>query len=71
MVSGLLAQRHAPGLALRAAVYLHGRAGEVWARDRDGRGLLASDLIAALPVAMAEAARPAPLRHTLLRWLAR
>ena len=71
LVSGLLAQRHAPGLALRAAVYLHGRAGEVWARDRDGRGLLASDLIAALPVAMAEAARPAPLRHTLLRWLAR
>ena len=58
LLTGLLAQGHAPALALRAAVYLHGRAGEVWAQGRDGRSLIASDLIEALPEALLALRQP-------------
>jgi NAD(P)H-hydrate epimerase len=48
---GLLAQGLAPGDALRAAVYLHGLAGDVAATGRPV-GLLAGDLAEAVPEAL-------------------
>lgn len=71
LLVGLLAQGREPGLALRAATYLHGLAGEVWGRGRDPRCLIASDLIAALPAAMAAAAAPESPPGGPLRWLSR
>lgn len=71
LLAGLLAQGRPPSLALRAATFLHGLAGEVWPRGRDPRCLIASDLIEALPVAMAMAATATPPTHGPLRWLSR
>jgi NAD(P)H-hydrate epimerase len=51
-VAGLLAQRVEPFAAASAAVYLHGRAGLAVAERIGDAGLLASDLLPALPAAM-------------------
>jgi NAD(P)H-hydrate epimerase len=52
IAGGLLAQRVAPGQALRAAVYLHGLAGDVAAETRGVAGLVAGDLADAVPEAI-------------------
>ena len=51
-IAGLLAQGVAPFEAAACAVYLHGFAAEELAEELGDRGLLASDLLAALPRAM-------------------
>jgi NAD(P)H-hydrate epimerase len=52
VVGGLLAQNVAPDLALAAAVYLHGAAGDLAAGARGVAGLVAGDLAEALPAAI-------------------
>ncbi|MCE2873646.1 MAG: NAD(P)H-hydrate dehydratase [Xanthomonadales bacterium] len=52
-IGGLLAQSGDPWGAAVAAVWLHARAGELLAND-SGRGVLAGEVAAALPCAMAE-----------------
>jgi NAD(P)H-hydrate epimerase len=52
MAGGLLAQGLAPSLALRTAVYLHGLAGDVAAQARGPAGLVAGDLVDAVPEAL-------------------
>ncbi len=52
IAGGLLAQGVAPILALSAAVYLHGLAGDVAAETRGEAGLVAGDLAAAIPAAI-------------------
>ena len=57
LIAGFLAQTPAqPGEAVAAAVYLHGRAGELGARALGERCLLATDLLRYLPQAMEECA---------------
>jgi NAD(P)H-hydrate epimerase len=48
-IAGLIAQGARPDLAARAAVYLHGAAGDRLARDRGPRGFLAGEVMNALP----------------------
>ena len=55
-IGGLLAQSGDPWGAAVAAVWLHARAGERLANDA-GRGVLAGEIAAALPAAMAEVLR--------------
>jgi hydroxyethylthiazole kinase-like uncharacterized protein yjeF len=52
VAAGLLAQRRAPDLALRAAAYWHGEAAQTWRRGVAERCLIATDLIDALPAAL-------------------
>jgi NAD(P)H-hydrate epimerase len=52
MAAGFLAQGLEPGEALRCAVYLHGRAADLAARDVGELPLLASDVIDYLPHAL-------------------
>jgi NAD(P)H-hydrate epimerase len=52
IAAGLLAQGVAPGRALRAAVYLHGLAGDLAADTRGQAGLVAGDLADAVPAAI-------------------
>lgn len=52
LAGGLLAQGLAPEVALRAAVYLHGLAGDLTAAERGEAGLLAGDVAEALPAAI-------------------
>jgi hydroxyethylthiazole kinase-like uncharacterized protein yjeF len=52
IAGGLLAQGVAPVLALSAAVYLHGLAGDVAAETRGEAGLVAGDVAAAIPAAI-------------------
>jgi NAD(P)H-hydrate epimerase len=59
MVGALLARGLDPGLALRAAVYVHGLAGDLAATRVGEEALIASDLIDALPEAFAALGRPA------------
>jgi NAD(P)H-hydrate epimerase len=54
MVGAFLARRLAPDAALRAAVYLHGRAGDLAAMRVGQEGLIATDVLAALPEALQE-----------------
>jgi hydroxyethylthiazole kinase-like uncharacterized protein yjeF len=54
MVGAFLARRLAPDAALRAAVYLHGRAGDLAAMRVGEEALVATDVIAALPEAIQE-----------------
>ena len=54
LVGGLLAQRLGPGDAARAGAYLHGLAGDLVARRRGERGLLASEVADALAELWAE-----------------
>ncbi len=51
MVGALLARGCEPGPALRAAVYLHGLAGDVAAATLGQESLIAGDVIEALPQA--------------------
>jgi len=53
VAGGLLAQGLSAEAALRAAVYLHGAAGDLAAAARGGAGLLAGDLAEQLPLALA------------------
>jgi ADP-dependent NAD(P)H-hydrate dehydratase / NAD(P)H-hydrate epimerase len=57
VIAGFLAQfpQH-PDQAVAAAVYLHGLAGEIAARELGERSLIASDLLRYLPAAMEECA---------------
>ena len=52
IVAGLLAQGVAPYAAAIAGAYVHAAAGEVLARSIGQSGMLASDLLAAVPLAM-------------------
>ncbi len=52
ITGGLLAQGLRPEPALRAAVYLHGLAGDLAAAERGDAGLLASDVAHAVPTAI-------------------
>ncbi len=52
IVGGLLAQGVAPIDALRAAVYLHGLAGDIAAETRGQAGLVAGDVAGSLPAAI-------------------
>jgi NAD(P)H-hydrate repair Nnr-like enzyme with NAD(P)H-hydrate dehydratase domain len=54
MVGAFLARGLAPDDALRAAVYLHGRAGDLAATRVGQEALVASDVIAELPQAIRE-----------------
>ncbi len=49
IIAGLTAQGLNPGLASACGVYLHGLAGEMVGRRRGDAGILASDLVDALP----------------------
>jgi NAD(P)H-hydrate epimerase len=51
MVGAFLARRLGPEAAVRAAVFLHGRAGDLAAERVGEEPLLASDVVAALPEA--------------------
>ncbi|MCC6486020.1 MAG: NAD(P)H-hydrate dehydratase [Candidatus Hydrogenedentes bacterium] len=57
LLGGLLAQRMEPCAAARLAVYLHGLAGDLAARDHTERGMVARDVIAAIPAAWRELER--------------
>src|SRR5580658_6237749 len=61
MISGMVAQ-HPDDIAtaVRAAVWLHGRAGELGAEDWTDKCLLATELLNYLPRAMRECANPFP-----------
>lgn len=54
MVLSLLGQGMAPFEACRAAVFLHGRAGDLAALDKGERGMTPSDLLEQIPCAMKE-----------------
>jgi len=51
MIVGLLGQKIDPFEAARAAVYLHGRAGDMAARRKSQAGIIAGDLIEEIPYA--------------------
>lgn len=57
IVAGLLAQGRSSGLAARAGAYLHGLAGDLAARRIGQEALLATDLLDALPEAIAQVKR--------------
>lgn len=52
LVGGLLAQGHPPRLALEAGVYLHGLAGDLAREVKGEEGMLAGDLLEAVPAAV-------------------
>ena len=52
ILAGCLAQRPRPLEAAAAAVFLHGLAGDIAARARGERGLLAMDITEAFPAAL-------------------
>jgi NAD(P)H-hydrate epimerase len=52
IAGGFLAQGIAPGAALRAAVYVHGLAGDLAAAARGTAGLVAGDVAEAVPAAL-------------------
>jgi hydroxyethylthiazole kinase-like uncharacterized protein yjeF len=58
LAGGLLAQGLSPAAALRAAVYLHGLAGDLAAEAGGQAGLLAGDVAEALPRALRLLSRP-------------
>ncbi|MBI2438364.1 MAG: hypothetical protein HYV36_06090 [Lentisphaerae bacterium] len=49
LLGGLLAQGFSPFDAARAAVFLHGRAGDLAANQKSEAGIIAGDLIEELP----------------------
>jgi hydroxyethylthiazole kinase-like uncharacterized protein yjeF len=49
MIGGLLAQGYDPVAAAKAGVFFHGLAGDEVSRDKGSSGMIASDLIEALP----------------------
>jgi len=57
MIAGFLAQfAHQPEQAIAAAVYLHGLAGEIGAKEIGEKCLIATDLLRYLPAAMEQCA---------------
>jgi len=54
LIAGLIAQARDIGLAVRAAVWLHGRAGELAAEELTEYCVLATDLLTYLPRAIRE-----------------
>jgi NAD(P)H-hydrate epimerase len=54
LLGGLLAQGLSPYDAARLAVFVHGRAGDLAAADKTGRGMTATDLIERIPDAWKE-----------------
>jgi NAD(P)H-hydrate epimerase len=60
IAGGLLAQGLAPVAALRAAVYLHGLAGDLAATARGEAGLMAGDVADAVPAAILQLCRLGP-----------
>ena len=54
LIAGLIAQTRDIGLAVRAAVWLHGRAGELAAEELTEYCVLATDLLRYLPRAIRE-----------------
>jgi len=49
MIAGLLAQGESPKMAAMSGCYLHGMAGDVAARNKGPRSMLASDILEAIP----------------------
>lgn len=54
LLGGLLAQGMEPRNAAALGVYVHGRAGDIAAKEKTGRGMIASDLAEYIPAAWAE-----------------
>ncbi len=52
IIAGLVAQRIEQGEAAEAGVYLHGLAGDIAAKEKTEAGVIASDVIEALPGAL-------------------
>ena len=59
IIGGLLAQGIAPFEAACAGAYVHGLAGDIAAREKTARAMIAGDIIEALPQAWRELERPA------------
>ena len=57
MIGAFLARRFDPLAALQAGCYLHGLAGDLAAADRGEEGLLAGDIVEAIPAAINRAPR--------------
>ena len=55
MIAGLLAQGESPKMAAMAGCFLHGMAGDVAARNKGPRSMLASDILEAIPEVLTEA----------------
>jgi len=51
-IGGLLAQGLSPKQAAVLGVYIHGLAGDILAREKGARGVLAGDVVEALPLAL-------------------
>src|SRR5437660_9529483 len=60
MIGALLARGLEPLGALCAATYLHGLAGDLAAREKGEEGLIAGDVIEAIPAAIREVQQDAP-----------
>jgi NAD(P)H-hydrate epimerase len=54
VVAGMLAQGLDPARAAAAAVYLHGRAGDLAAEEKGEQGVIAGDILEKLPEALKE-----------------
>ena len=54
MITGLLAQGIKPDIAVVAAVYLHGKAGDFAALEKGEYGLIAGDMVEAIPYVLKE-----------------
>jgi|SRR5579884_1905104 len=52
IIAGIIAQKVEPLTAVKAAVYLHGRAGQIAAGTKTQPGVIASDVIEAIPAAL-------------------
>ena len=55
MIAGLLAQGEAPKMAAMSGCYLHGLAGDMAAKKKGPRSMLASDILEAIPEVLQEA----------------
>jgi NAD(P)H-hydrate epimerase len=57
MIGAFLARRFETLVALQAGCYLHGLAGDLAATDRGEEGLVAGDIIEAIPAAFSPVSR--------------
>ncbi len=58
MVASLIAQGLDPAWAAAAGAYIHGRAGDLAAREKGMMGLNAGDILSTVPVALRELEKP-------------